>query len=248
VTILGGAVVPAAPLGLSVVTPRAWPDDQRDIDKLRAMTTAALSALPPDGPVIVLAPGTAVGLGSLASLAGLGVAWSEDVPTDDEVARLIARSTGIPTTEAPLLLGHAVLASHVSAAHPGRRVVAVGVSRTADGGDLLDVGAAIAAALGDRPAVVVAAGDLSAGIDDRSPAWRVDGAAAWVNTVVRGVRPGAPLDRALARAGPDEASRVRATGWAPLTALAGIPGLVVSAAHQLAVRGVAHLIAVLEAP
>lgn len=96
----------------------------------------------------------------------------------------------------------------------------------------------------DLRVLVVAAGDLSAGLTEKSPLHAVDGARAWDDEVVRCVDSGR-LD-GIAGLGPEEAERVGAVGWAPVVVLHGCLaraklGMVVR--HYSAPRGVGYLVA-----
>ncbi|MDP8969499.1 MAG: hypothetical protein M3N52_03170, partial [Actinomycetota bacterium] len=143
----------------------------------------------------------------------------------------------------PLPLGLAVLTMMAGCR---RRLVPLAVAATGGFEALADIGDGSARALagcGVR-AVVVTAGDLSAGLTEGSPLYRVDGAAAWDEEVVALVAAGR-LD-GLAGLGPAEARRVGALGWAPMAVLHGVcvrAGVRLSLRHYSAPRGVGYLVA-----
>ena len=96
----------------------------------------------------------------------------------------------------------------------------------------------------DLRVLVVAAGDLSSGLTERSPRYAVPGAQDWDDRVVACVD-GGRLD-GIAALGPEEAERVGAVGWAPVVVLHGClarakVGMVVR--HYSAPRGVGYLVA-----
>ena len=102
---------------------------------------------------------------------------------------------------------------------------------------------AVGAQLASRPgrSVVIAAGDCSAGLDERSPRWRIDGAAAWDRQLVAAVAAG---DReSLAMLGPEEAWRVVALGWAPIVVAQAAIGGPFRVRSYSAPRGVGYLVA-----
>lgn len=248
--IVGAAIIPSAPLlvpGVSAVLPTG-------VDKVYDAVEAAVESLPPADTAVLVAVGSAAvdgdpGWGvydtAEASLAGIG---RPDIVLHGEVSRdaaaRITSSVQYPMYRGDALpLGLAVLAL-LSAG--GRALVPLAVHPTASFEALVAVGAGVARALADSDerAVVVAAGDLSAGLDERSPLYRIDGAADWDERVVSIVDSGR-LD-GLARMGPQEARRVGALGWAPMALLHGAMaraklGLVVR--HYSAPRGVGYLVA-----
>jgi hypothetical protein len=95
-----------------------------------------------------------------------------------------------------------------------------------------------------RRVVVVAAGDLSAGLDERSPRFRIPGAEEWNEAAVTAVATADP--DLLARLGPVDARRVVALGWAPMLAAVSSSreaGLTLQLRHYSAPRGVGYLVA-----
>lgn len=240
--IVGAAVLPTAPLlvpGASATLPAGVP-------KVLDAVDAAVDALP-DADVLVL---VAAGEGRVhtrahASLQGIGrpdIAVEADV--DVEVACDVADATGLPLDdERPLPLDLAVLALHVGGAAP---LVALTVPAGETFEALTGIGANIAQALGDPDlrVCVLAAGDLSAGLTERSPLHLVSGAIFWDEQAVAAVDSGRL--QGLARLGPDEAQRVGARAWAALAVLHGVVshvklGMVVR--HYSAPRGVGYLVA-----
>lgn len=240
--IVGAAVLPTAPLlvpGVSATLPDGVPRVADAID-------AAVDALPACDLLVLITPGEgAVYRGGKATLQGIGRA---DIVVDAEVdggaAELLSEATGLTLdSESALPLDLAVLALHVGDAAP---VVAMTVSPGLSFEALAGLGETIADALADAGARVclVAAGDLSAGLTERSPMHLVSGAIFWDEQAVAAVDSGRL--QGLARLGPDEAQRVGARAWAPLTVLHGAVsrakvGMVVR--HYSAPRGVGYLVA-----
>jgi hypothetical protein len=91
-----------------------------------------------------------------------------------------------------------------------------------------------------RRAVLLAAGDGSAGLGERSPRWRIEGAAAWDAALVAAVA--AHDEAALAVLGPQEARRVWALGWAPIVVATAAAGRWRVCSYS-APRGVGYLVA-----
>lgn len=223
--VAGAAAVPAAPLLLPEASPAQPEHDRRAVAALRERVRAVLAALPAADVTVVIAPGPAgVHERAVASLRPLGIAADDVVlPVD---ASLVPHTTRL--TQYPLALGGALGIEHTVLvrllADGGGRgpVLPLTVPPGTDGQVLVNVGASLVEALRDahRSAVVVAAADASAGLDERSPGHRIDGAAAWDRRLVTAV---AERDAdAVAGLGPAEAGRVAAAGWAPLTTLLGV--------------------------
>lgn len=266
--IVGAAIVPTTALLLPGVA-GVLPDGVGEVAKA---ARSALDGLPPSAVAILLAPGArpAVYLQARTTLAGIGRSdLTVEAEVDTEAALQIAAATGwrplrtsplppsaatpggpavdaAPVGGAALPVGLAVLAALVQGAcpRPGVGVVPVAVCPSAEGDALLRAGGSLTGALEGRRVVVVAAGDLSAGLTPKAPLTLVEGAQAWEDEVVEVVA-GGRLER-IARMGPSEAARVGARGWAPLVVLAGICqaaaiGLVVR--HHAAPRGVGYLVA-----
>lgn len=223
--VAGAAAVPAAPLLLREASGGAPTADAEAVDRLRATVEATVAALPEADVVVLVGPGPR-GFRERArsSLRPLGLA-AEDVvlPVDGE---LLTHATRI--TQYPVLIGgalsveNAVLARYVHRARGQVPVLPVSVAPETDGQVLINIGASLVEALRDthRTGAVLAAGDLSAGLDRTSPRYAIDGAAAWDQLVVDAVSSG-DVD-ALAALGPAEAGRVHGRGWGPLTVLAGV--------------------------
>lgn len=251
--IVGAAIIPSAPLLIPGVS-ATLPDR---LDKVCDAVDAALESLPPRDTVVLLAAaqrgegGSGQGLYQVpqASLAGIGrpdVACS--FPIDDVAAERISRMTQYPVHRGDTLpLGLAALAILSGGTGP---FVPMTVPPAAGFDALSATGIAIAEAFapwGDAEqarAVVIAAGDLSAGLEERSPLHLVEGARDWDARVVDVVDSGR-LD-GLGRLGPAEAARVGALGWAPMAVLHGATarakiGLV--RRHYAAPRGVGYLVA-----
>lgn len=233
--IVAGAVVPTAPLLVAPGT-TGVPDA---LGPVAAATTHLLATLPRHDLAILIAPGpaTAAHRGAEASLAGIG-------RPDLCVVASVHPVEGLPRAAGPLPLGLTVLVHLYARAGGDAPVVPVAVDPCAQAEALVGAGAALADAVGDRRAVVLASGDLSAGLTERAPLALVEGAEAWDGQVVDAVASGR-LDR-LAWMGPGEARRVGALGWAPLVVLHGIcerARLGTMVRRYAAPRGVGYLVA-----
>lgn len=239
----GAGVLPTAPLlvpGVSATLPEG-------VDKVCDAVDAAVEGLPA-ADLFVLVAGGEVGVvheTAVASLAGVGRADIEvEAGVDSDVARRLAEATGYPPDDSsPLPLNLAVLLLHL-----GDRAPVVGMTVPTAGAfaDLRAVGEAIAALAADdeRRICLVVAGDLSAGLTERSPLHLVSGAIFFDEQAVAAVD-GGRLE-GLERLGPEEAQRVGAAAWAPLVVLHGATssarlGMVVR--HYSAPRGVGYLVA-----
>ena len=246
--VVGAAAIPTAPLLLTGASPGLPAAIHDDVARLRALVHDAITALPAADVAVLVAEGdAAVHRHAVASLSALGVpSPAREFPVDHELAAQLADDLGYPTSVAPLPIAHAVLA--LLAASAGRSDATVSVSVPGDSAFevLVAIGVAIdgAARTVGRRAVVVCAGDLSAGLGAASPRPDLDGAIAWDEAAVDAFADGDL--RALAALGPDAAAQVVATGWASLSVLAGAcaaaqlrPG----AASYLAPRGVGQLVA-----
>ena len=240
--IVGAAVLPTAPLlvpGVSATLPHGVPRVLDAVD-------AAVDALPAADVTVLVAGGDGcVHARARASLRGIGRAdITLEAHVAAEAAAEVAAATGLPLDDAvPLPLDLAVLALHLGDAAP---VVAVTVPAGDPFESLTAIGTSIAEALADPDlrVCVVAAGDLSAGLTERSPLHLVSGAIFWDEQAVAAVDSGRL--QGLARLGPEEARRVGARAWAPLTVLHGVTarvkvGMVVR--HYSAPRGVGYLVA-----
>lgn len=244
--IVGAAIVPSAPLlvpGISAALPEG-------IGEVSDAVDAVLEKLPDAEVTVLVAAGLAGRAGSvrdgdIASLAAVGRPDVMVLTRSHQAAT--ARISGMvqyPLLRGePLPLGLAALALLVGSERP---LVPVLVPPLAEFEALVGVGTGIAQALldVDVTAVVVAAGDCSAGLTACSPLHEVPGARAWDERAVAAVDSGR-LD-ALARLGPAEAQRVGALGWAPMAVLHGACarakiGMVLR--HYSAPRGVGYLVA-----
>lgn len=240
--IVGAAVLPTAPL----LVPGASGTLPDGVAAVCESIEAALDRLP-DHDVVVLIAGAARGGvfdTAAASLAGIGRA---DITQDGKVEpSVVERLSGL--VQYPLLrggelpLGLAVLALLVGNARP---LVPLAVPLGAAFVALQAVGVGVAEACdAGLRAVVVAAGDLSAGLTERSPLYLVDGARDFDAQLVDAVDSGR-LD-GLRRLGPAEAQRVGAVGWAPMAVLHGALArakLGIVRRGYSAPRGVGYLIA-----
>jgi aromatic ring-opening dioxygenase LigB subunit len=241
--IVGAAIVPTAPL----LVPGASASLPPGVAQVCDAVDAALDRLP-DHDVAVLVAGAAKGAlydAAAASLAGVGL---PDIQLTAEIhGGVVEQLSGLvqyPVHRGePLPIDLAVLTMLVGTSTP---LVPVDVPATAAFDALVAIGVGIASAVSDPDlrTVVVSAGDLSAGLEERSPLHLVDGARAFDDQVLDVVDSGR-LD-ALSRLGPDEARRVGARAWAPMAVLHGAVargkvGLV--RRHYSAPRGVGYLVA-----
>jgi hypothetical protein len=216
------AVVPAAPLLLEGASPAQPPELADAVAALRADVTDALAALPSDlRAAIVLCCGDEflVHSAARATLRSYGRA---QVATSLRLDRPLLAAVGdrgqSPTIQEDELHGDlAVLALLLAATRPDVAVVPMTVPTRASRGVLDAVAAGLVGAAAAVPGqvAVVAAGDLAATLDTHSPGYRVEGATAFDAAAVAAVR---AVDKdAFAALGPDEAGRVQARGWGPLT-------------------------------
>jgi hypothetical protein len=242
--IAGAAIVPTAPLLVAGVTERL-PDG---VGEVATWAATVLGALPPHDVVVLIAVGSgpAVGGRADAHLAGIGRPDLRVVAPVDERARVVAAALGSTLDgAAPLPLGHVVLIHLYATARGGvAPVVPITVAADGDPEVLQALGRGIEEALGDARAVIVVAGDLSAGLTDRAPLALIPGARAWDDGVVDVVASGR-LGQ-LRRFGPTDAARVGSMGWAPLMVLHGIcerARLATVVRCYAAPRGVGYLVA-----
>ena len=240
--IVGATVLPTAPLLLPGVS-QALPEG---VPRVCAAIAAAVEHIPPCDAVVLVAAGDS-GLHDTgaATLQGIGRPdIARDAAVDsDAVARLSAATQYPMYRGGQLPLDLAMLALLVGDVAP---VVPVTVPASAGFDVLVGVGSAIARTFAgpDVRACVVATGDLSAGLTEKSPLHSVSGAVFFDEQAVAAVD-SSRLD-GLGRLGPDEARRVGARGWAPLAVLHGATaaakiGMVVR--HYSAPRGVGYLVA-----
>jgi hypothetical protein len=241
--IVGAAVLPTAPLLVPGVSASLTADVAAVCDAI----DAALDCLPDHDVVVLVAAGDQGTLydEATANLACIGRPdVTRSVPVDAAVLERLSGLVQYPVHRGePLSPGLAVLSLLVGG---GEAVVPLAVPRSASFESLAAIGVGVAAAV-DVPelrAVVVAAGDLAAGLTERSPLHRIDGAKDFDAQLVDAVDSGR-LD-GLSRIGPAEAKRVGASGWAALAVLHGALarakiGLV--RRHYSAPRGVGYLVA-----
>jgi hypothetical protein len=223
----GAAIVPAAPIlvpGMSATLPHG-------VGEVRAAVETALRAATDQNAdlTILVAAGTPAGAyaSAEASMQGFG---------RPDLARTYWTASR-DGHAGPLPPGLAVLALLVDEATRPVLPLAVDPGRSAEGLE------ALGADLASRPgrSVVIASGDCSAGLDERSPRWCIEGAAAWDRQLVAAVAAG---DReSLAKLGPEEARRVVALGWAPIVVAQAAIGGPFQVRSYSAPRGVGYLIA-----
>lgn len=267
--LVGAAVVPSAPLlvpGVSAGLPDGVPKVSDAID-------AALDGLPPWDTAVLIAAASRTGQSAAqglydlteASLAGIGRPdVRQPLSIEHEATERIARlSQYAVRRDERLPLGLATLALLLGGAP---RTVAVAVPCSAWFEALAAVGTAVAEAVSQRPGaadgeassgsaaesprhggrrtIVLVAGDLSAGLTERSPLGAVAGAGDWDAQMVDIVDSGR-LDQ-LSELGPEQAIRVGALGWAPMAVLHGAMArakLGIVRRHYSAPCGVGYLVA-----
>lgn len=200
------------------------PEIRKDVAELRNLARGALEALAPSDFAVVVASGPrGVYDQAVASLAPLGIKAPEvQLPVDIDAVEHLSRLTQYPMFRGdPLDISHSVLALQLHAACGPVPVVPLNVPAGADYDVLVSVGASIAEAARDaeRLTTVICPGDLSAGLDEGSPAHAIASAPDWDAAVVAAFEEG-DLG-ALRELGPREAERVRSLGWAPLAVLDG---------------------------
>jgi hypothetical protein len=231
-TLVAAVVLPSAPLllpGASARPPAAT-------DAIRAAIDQALAGLPPHDLRVLLAGAAApdeagVRTAGRADLGGLSRPdLSVTLQTAQGAADDAAAATGLTPRGGELPVDLAVLA--LQAARAGvAGTLAVALPWT-DGATLTGIGERLIAALpAAARAVVVAAGDLSAGLGAKSPRPGAADGAAWNEAAVAALHAGDA--HALAALGPGAAGDAVARGWPALTALLGALG---SAGLRLTVR------------
>lgn len=243
--ILAAAVVlPTAPLlvpGLSARPPAA-------ADAVRAAIDEAVAALPSHDLRILLAgangPGDAgVCTRDRADLGGLSrPELSVTLGTPGELAAALGDATGLAPLGGDVPVDLAVLALH--AARAGDVPTVAIALPWSEGAALVALGARLGAALPARRTVVIAAGDLSAGLGPASPRPGAAGGPAWNEAALAALGGGDAT--ALAGLGPAPAVAAAARGWPALTVLLGLLG---TAGMSLTVhcadapRGVGYVVA-----
>jgi hypothetical protein len=244
--LVGAAIIPAAPVLVPGVSARLPDGLSRAYDEVEAV----LDALPDRDATVIVAATVATGArqglydSGEASLAGIGRSdIVARIDVDLDLVERVSRVSQYPMFRGEALpLGLSVLGLLVGVGP----VVPVTVRSEARFDALAAAGAAIAQAAcqAGRRAAIVAAGDLSAGLDERSPLHRVPGAHGWDDRAVHVVDSGR-LD-GLRALGPDQARRVGAGGWAPMSVLHGACArakLGVAVSHYSAPAGVGYLVA-----
>ncbi|MGH8903491.1 MAG: hypothetical protein ACRDYA_17920, partial [Egibacteraceae bacterium] len=169
--LVGAAIIPTAPLlvpGVSATLPNGVAEVHRAMSDVLARLEHVQLA------VLVAAGEGGIYARAEASLAGFG---RPDLAASLRVAEW---PNGTTRQAGPLPPGLAVLALLLGDRAP---VVPISVDADATAHRLIAHGAAIATSLPGRGALV-AAGDLSAGLEERSPRHRVEGAVAWDDAVV----------------------------------------------------------------
>lgn len=247
--IRGGAVVPTAPLVLPAASHEQPAENRDEVARLRALTREAMESLPTaDVHVLVTSGPRGIYDRAHATLRPLGVEGADaELPVDEGLVEHLSRLVQYPVIRGDELdVGLAVLALLLREVRGESVVLPVNVPRGADFDVLVAVGAAIGEAAADAEAsvVVLCGGDLSAGLDESSPAYRIDGAPEWDAAVVTAAESG-ELD-GLRDLGPEEADRVHALGWSSLAVLHGVcaaGGLRVEPLGYAPTRGVGHLVA-----
>jgi len=231
-TFAAAVVLPSAPLllpGVSARLPVATA-------AVRAAIDEALAALPPHDLRILLAgaaePDAAgVYVRDRVDLGGLSrPELSVALGTPGELAAALGDAAGLAPLGHDVPVDLAVLALH--AARAGH-VPSVAIAVPWSAGDALPaLGARLGAVLpAGLRAVVVAAGDLSAGLGATSPRPAADGGQAWNDAVLGALGDGDAAT--LAGLGPERAAAAAARGWPALTVLLG---LLAGAGARLSVR------------
>jgi aromatic ring-opening dioxygenase LigB subunit len=237
----GALSIPSAPLlvdGVGVGGGRA-------VQQLRDSVRRVTDRLPDCDVIVLIAAGQpALHDTVVADLTGLGYPdHTRQLAGCPAAISALSRITQYPRIRRPRLpLDLAVLALLVDRATP---VVALEVSASAEFAVLTALGTSVVQALTEATltATIVAAGDLSAGLDDGAPLAARDGARAWDAQVVEAFTQGRP--QLLAEAGPGRAAQVGARGWAPLSVLQGAAAsasLHLRVRRYAAPRGVGYLL------
>ncbi len=244
------AVVPAAPLLVPEASPAQPEEFVASTTTLRHLVADILEGLPPTATVLMLLAGdeSLVIDASVASLASYGLPQvAEKVRIDGDLIAAVSARGQAPRVRSDRLHGDAaVLALLLAAHHPDATLAPVTVPRRANASGLRGIAMGLAGAIAavERDVVVVAAGDLAATLDASSPGYLVEGAADWDARAVAAVRSVDP--EALGALGPDEAERVHARGWAPVTValtLARGADIEFPQVRYLAPKGVGQIVA-----
>lgn len=240
--LVAAASIPSAPLLVDGVGVGGGAGVTQMRDAVRRVVRRLPTA---DVTILVAAGASAIHDTVAVDLAGLGypdVTRTLAACTPAVVA--LSRLTQYPRVRRPRLpLDLAVLALLVDCTGP---VVALEVSASAEQPVLAALGTSIVQALGEAglTGVLVAAGDLSAGLRPGSPLATRAGAVEWDARVVALFR--ADRGGGLAELGPARARAVGARGWAALCVLHGAvasTALRVTVRRYAAPRGVGYLLA-----
>ncbi|MFP5309076.1 MAG: hypothetical protein ACLGIR_05800 [Actinomycetes bacterium] len=243
------ALVTAAPLVLTDVSPTVPAEHAADVAALRAgcadaLATALARGAPPARAVALgVDERTTVWSRPTGDLRGLGHPQARvDAPAvEPELAVRLGEALGVSVHDAPLPPDLVVVVGLLHAAAPGLPVVGVSVPAAAPAARLAEVGATLrrwADDAGGRT-LVAAPGDLSAARDTTSPGYLVDGALDADERAVAALRAGDAV--ALAGLGPTEAARVAARGWAPLVVALAAGADPLDVTHVVT-RGVGHAV------
>ncbi len=247
------AIIPAAPLLLPAASPSQPEEVRAGVAQLRRHVAVALDRLPATGSALLLdaGPESLVHDAAEASLAGYGLPHVRaDVTIDAALLSAVSARGQAPRVRSDRLDGDlAVLALLLADTRPELAVAPVTVPTGAGSDALTDLANGLLAAVAavdtaERLVSVIAAGDLAATLATTSPGYLVDGAPAWDERAVAAVQAG-DVD-AFGALGPEEAARVQARGWAPITValrLAEAAGVSLADAAYLAPRGVGQLVA-----
>jgi hypothetical protein len=239
--LIGAASLPGAPL----FVPGVGSGLGSALAQLRASVLRVGRALPDADVLVLVASGQpALHDAVTADLTGLGYPGHRRKlePCPPAIAAL-SGMTQYPRVRRPRLpLDLATLTLLVDRNVP---IVALEASASAEFSVLSALGVSVVQALQETglTANLVAAGDLSAGLHERSPLARRDGAEAWDARVVDLFN--RKQSAGLAELGPHDAAAVGARGWAPLCVLHGAAvsaGLRLALRRYAAPRGVGYLV------
>lgn len=237
----GAASLPSAPLLVPGVGRGLGSAQQQ----LRASVKRVARGLPNADVLVVVAAGQpALHDTVTADLSGLGYpGHTRTIEACPPAIAALSKLTQYPRVRRSRLpLDLATLTLLVDRNEP---VVALEVSASAEYSVLSAVGISVVQALQDSEltANVIAAGDLSAGLNAKAPLAERPGAIEWNAAVVELFSAGE--GERLAALGPNEAMRVGARGWAPLCVLHGAAvsaGLDLAVRRYAASRGVGYLV------
>lgn len=213
------AAVPAAAVLVPAVSPQQLAAVRDDIDAVRRTiaTLARLVARDDREIVLLVASDTwTVHHAEVATLAGYGAPHVRHVIRRGKQATVVGEALGVAVEARDTVRGEAaVLVAALGADDRRITVVSVTACAAAEAAELIDVLAA-------SDAHVIAQGDLSAGLSERSPAYLLQGADAWDRAACQAIAAADPAR--LWSLGPTAANDVHARGWAPLAVLVDIAG------------------------